>query len=63
MILLCMVYCGVNMQEESSGGAIMDAEFERRWRESLSPFDGATVALTQYLPLELLQQSLITVVE
>jgi len=41
----------------------MDAEFDRRWRESQPPFDGLTVTLNDYLPLPLFQKALVAVVE
>src|SRR5689334_22058611 len=41
----------------------MDAEFERRWRNSLPPFDGLTVTLQDYLPLPLYRQVLFAIVE
>jgi len=41
----------------------MDAEFEQRWHSNLPPFDGLTVTLIDYIPLPLLQQSLIVVVD
>ena len=41
----------------------MDAEFERRWRSRLPPFDGVTLTLPDYVALPLLQQILHIVVE
>lgn len=41
----------------------MDAEFDRRWRESQPPFDGLTVTLNDYIPLPLFQQVLVAIVE
>jgi hypothetical protein len=41
---------------------IMDAEFEIRWREGRFPFDGTTVALTEYVPLATLREALLIAV-
>lgn len=40
----------------------MDAEFEIRWRDGRSPFDGTTVALTEYVPLATLREALVIAV-
>ncbi|MCW3054785.1 MAG: hypothetical protein JWN14_3955 [Chthonomonadales bacterium] len=41
----------------------MDAELDRRWRESQPPFDGLTITLKDYIPLPLFQKALVAVVE
>jgi hypothetical protein len=41
----------------------MDAEFDRRWHNSLPPFDGLTVTLREYVSLPLLQPILVGIVD